>query len=276
MLDDQVKMVIERASMLVKEGLSFFVTTEDNDLYYKKFSELMIFIDVTEDAELRKMTHDFKCDPMVMNVFSVSKPTNSEIEFILASNKILKLLSTKELYLKIRNYNCSYLKPFEHLQINWLRKINGIKVDNKDIERMLQCSSACIQKSLINYDYSDLYQVTHAVFFTSNFGREDLGDFLNLKQLTIMKNNIFIDLCFSLKAEHGDLAGELFLCLIYLKKYLNLEEQRLLLRLLNMYLTHEAIPFLENLNDIKKDKTVYHYVLVLGMMGKAYEKYFCT
>lgn len=274
MLDSQVMLLTEKTSRLVRDNLSFFVADNDNELFLKKFSELMIFIRIVENKVLKNSVYNFRYNSKVRNIFSTNIPSNEELEFMMISNPVLELLSTEDINKIAKNYDCSYLKPTEHLQIAWMKKINGFKVENSLIKVMLHKSSVCIQKTLINYDYFDLYKVTHGIFFASDFGNNDIGVFLDLKQINAVKSNLFMDLNFSLKSRHGDLAGELLICIICLKNYLTLEEEQLLVRLLDIYIVNEAIPFLDSIDDVKKNPNTYHYVLVLGMMGKIYEKYF--
>lgn len=146
------------------------------------------------------------------------------------------------------------------------------RIDTYDlqIKDILLKSTVFLEKDVSSYNFLDLYNFTHDVMFSADFGSNKIfSDFSKDIQDSIWrkaKTNLYL----ALLSKHVDLLFEYEITLLILNKAANYKYEKELTALFNLVYESFILPYFQDNKKINKQN--YHTFLVLGLLSGTYER----
>lgn len=243
MISSKFNYIRKKVDLLIKANRSFFFTIKNNDICYtndKIKGEYLIYLIV-----------------------------NNYQDDILNSRKIID-----SLYAEYSNQDKYFddLISNEQVQVLWVRSLMNSSFYTYDlqIKDILLKSTVFLEKDVSSYNFLDLYNFTHDVMFSADFGSNKIfSDFSKDTQDSIWrkaKTNLYL----ALLSKHVDLLFEYVITLLILNKAANYKYKKELTALFNLVYESFILPYFQDNKRINKKN--YHTFLVLGLLSGTYER----
>lgn len=165
--------------------------------------------------------------------------------------------------------------PYRMMDVLYSFDLAGFDMDAEDFKDQFAQTSFGKHQLLPRFSFDDMYSLTHAVFYLTDFGQADISKYLDEAEIARLRTVLARLMVVLLRVDNRDILGELLLCWRFCNFRSDANERHIIdrsfARIEEMRCASGAIAptekaFADEISEPGQFRKLYHTTLVCGML----------